>query len=129
MNNIFHGVDILKKQIIKTILLFLSSQAAVFLLSFLYNKEITLLHYINISFYIGSLFILVSLLFFTIRSGFFDAVTKSFRQVFAGKNVKKSEIEEMTPPSEMISFNVLPFLLNGILVTVVMLLALYIYSF
>lgn len=123
------GVGILKKQIIQIIYLFLASQATILLLSFLIYKEISLLLYINISFYIGSLFIFLSLLFFTVRSGFFDVVTKSFRQVFAGKHATKKELEEIPMLSDMISFNVLPFLLNGLLVTFCMLGALYIYSF
>lgn len=111
----------------KILQLFLISNIVIFLLSFLFYQELSLLLYINISFYIGTLFIFVSLLFLTIKSGFFDQVTKSFRMVFAGKNTTKKEIEEMTLPSQTISISVLPFLMNGLTIIVFMMVALYIY--
>lgn len=121
------GVIILKKYIFQTVSLFLISQISIFAIEIIFFKELSLLSYINISFYIGFLFIFSSLLFFTVKSGFFDAVTKSFRQVFIGKSTQKEEIEQMLLPSMMITFNVLPFLLNGLFVTLIMLIALSIY--
>lgn len=121
------GVIILKKYIFQTVSLFLISQISIFAIEIIFFKELSLLSYINISFYIGFLFIFSSLLFFTVKGGFFDAVTKSFRQVFKGKGTSKEEIEEMLLPSMTITFNVLPLLLNGLLLTLIMLVALSIY--
>ncbi|MDQ0153896.1 DUF3899 domain-containing protein [Robertmurraya andreesenii] len=117
----------MKKYFIQTFILFLFSEAIIF--SFIFFNEMSLLSYINISFYIGSLFIFVSLLFFTVKSGFFDAVTKSFRDVFARKNAAKKDVQEMLLPSEMISFNIFPYLVNGLLIILTMLVALSIYGF
>ncbi|WP_019153239.1 DUF3899 domain-containing protein [Robertmurraya massiliosenegalensis] len=117
----------MKNQITKVLQLFLISNMIIFLLSLLMYRSISLLLYINISFYIGALFIFVSLLLLTIKSGFFDQVTKSFRKVFAGKNTTKKEIEEMTLPSQSISIQVLPFLMNGLIILAFMMAALYIH--
>ncbi|MDF1507443.1 DUF3899 domain-containing protein [Robertmurraya sp. DFI.2.37] len=118
----------MKKQLPKIAWLFFISNFLIFLLSFLFYRKISLLLYINISFYIGALFIFISLLFLTIKSGFFDQMTRSFRLVFAGKNSNKKEIEEMALPSQMISINTLPFLINGLLIIAFMLIALANYS-
>lgn len=118
------GFDILKKYFFRFILLFSISQLAIILLSLLSYKDISLLSYINISFYIGSLFIFIGLLFLTVKSGFFDGITTSFRRVIRGREISKKEVEEMALPSEMIGFNVNPLLWNGIVVIIIMLLAL-----
>lgn len=119
----------MKKQINRIIIMFTVSQLIIFLLSFLVLKDISLLHYINISFYIGSIFIFVSLLITTVNSGFFDVVSNSFRLFFAGKSMTKKEVEEMRPLSKVITFDYSPIFINGVLITVVMLIALFIYSF
>lgn len=119
----------MKKQIFRFILIFCTFQLAIILLSLLSYGGISLLFYINISFYVGALFIFLALLFITVKSGFFDAFTKSLRTVFKGKQMSKKEVEEMTPPSESISFNFYPLLWHGLSIITVMLIALYIYSF
>jgi hypothetical protein len=69
------------------------------------------------------------LLVFTVNSGFFDTISYSFRTVFAGKDEdgKKKSFNEITPLSELISFNTHPFLIVGLLDFVVMLAFLYYY--
>lgn len=119
----------MKKQINQIIMFFLVSQIVIFLLSFLVSKEISLLHYINTSFYIGASFIFISLLFITVQSGFFDVVSHSFRLFFSGKTMTKKEVDEMRPLSKVITFNYNPLFINGLLIILVMLVALYIYSF
>lgn len=114
---------------IRIISLFCISQLLTILLSIIVVKQISLLSYINISFYIGFLFIFISLLFLTVKSGFFDVITKSFRLVFRGKHVTKKEVEEMERPSNIFEFNIIPLLICGLLMIVFMLGALYIYSF
>lgn len=119
----------MKKYIILNSLYFLCCEVVIFLTSLILYREISLLHYINISFYIGGLFIILCLLFFTVQSGFFDVVTKSFRRVFAGKDVTKQEVEEMTPLSQVITFNYSPLFITGLCVLISMLIALLLYSF
>ncbi|WP_084783132.1 DUF3899 domain-containing protein [Bacillus dakarensis] len=119
----------MKKHWMPAIYLFACSQIAIVLFSFILYQKITLLFYINISFYLGSLYIFLSLIFFTVKSGFFDFVTKSFRLIFAGKDVTKKQVEEMLPLSKVISFNYSPLFINGLLVTLLMLVALYLYYF
>lgn len=86
-----------------------------------------MLHYINYSFYIGSLFIFTALLLYVVKKGFFDIVTKSFRTVFARKKPSKLEISEIQPLSKLITFDCTPIMINGLLITGAMLLALFIY--
>jgi len=108
---------------------FIGSQVLVALLLLLYYKNFSLLNYINISFYISSFLLFTSLLVFTVNSGFFDAISYSFRTVFAGKEngEKIKSINEMTPLSEMVKINTNPILIVGLLDFVLMLSALSIY--
>lgn len=119
----------MSKGVGKILLGFLGSQVFVVVLSFLYYKNFSLLNYINISFYITSSLLFTSLLVYTVNSGFFDAMSYSFRTVFAGKEdgEKIKSFEEMTPLSEMVKINTHPLLIVGLLDFVLMLVALYIY--
>jgi hypothetical protein len=108
---------------------FFISQLLIFILSLVYQQSITLLSYINISFYIASVLLFTSLIVFTINSGFFDAISYSFRTVFAGKEEgeKKKSFDEMTPLSELVTFNANPLLMVGLLDFILMLAALFVY--
>jgi hypothetical protein len=108
---------------------FLGSQILVLGISLAIFREISLLNYINISFYIASFLLFTSLLVFTVNSGFFDTISYSFRTVFAGKDEdgKKKAFDETTPLSELITFNTHPLLIVGLLDFVVMLAFLYYY--
>ncbi|ESU32662.1 hypothetical protein G3A_10280 [Bacillus sp. 17376] len=108
---------------------FLSSQVLVFILSLVYQQRITLLSYINFSFYIASALLFSSLIVFTVNSGFFDAISYSFRTVFAGKEEgeKKKSFDEMTPLSELVTINANPLLMIGLLDFILMLAALFLY--
>lgn len=117
----------MKQRISRIVIFFLLCQIAIFLLSFFLYHEINLLNYINLSFYLGGIFILLSIFFFTVERGFFDIITKSFRRVFAGKHVTKKQIEEMTPLSQVITFDYSLLFINGVLITVIMFIALYFY--
>ncbi|MEH7884418.1 DUF3899 domain-containing protein [Bacillus sp. JJ1609] len=119
----------MSKGVGKILLGFLGSQVFVVVLSFLYYKNISLLNYINISFYITCVLLFTSLLVFTVNSGFFDAISFSFRTVFAGKEngERIKSIHEMTPLSEMVKINTNPILIVGLLDFVLMLGALSIY--
>ncbi|WLR53836.1 DUF3899 domain-containing protein [Mesobacillus subterraneus] len=113
----------------KIFLGFLSSQFLVFILSLIYQQSITLLSYINFSFYIASVLLFTSLIIFTVHSGFFDAISYSFRSVFASKDEggKKKSFDEMTPLSKLITLNANPLLKVGLLNLMLMFAALFIY--
>lgn len=104
---------------------FFFSQIAVLLLSLISYQELTLLIYINISFYISSMIIFVSLLVFTVNSGFFDTMSYSFRTIFSGET--KKQMDEMIPLSEMIGINANPFLIVGLIDFFTMLAGLVVY--
>ncbi len=108
---------------------FLLSQLVVLFLSFIYHRGLTLLSYINISFYIASVLLFTSLIVYTVNSGFFDKMSYSFRTVFSKKEEgeKRKSFEEMTPLSELVTFNANPLLVIGLLDFTVMLAALYVY--
>ncbi|WP_144474557.1 DUF3899 domain-containing protein [Cytobacillus oceanisediminis] len=108
---------------------FFSSQLIVLFLSFLVRRGFTLLSYINISFYIASALLFISLLVYTVNSGFFDTMSYSFRTVFTKKEEgeKKKSFEEMTPLSELVTFNANPLLIISLLDLAFMLAALYVY--
>jgi hypothetical protein len=112
----------------KIIYLLLFSQAAILALSFAWFKDITLLNYINISFYIASILLLVSLLIYTINSGFFDNISRSFRHIFASKgSYTQKEKEELIPLSAIISVNYHPLVIIGFLDLLLMFIALTVY--
>ena len=106
---------------------FFITQVLIFILSLVYQQSISLLSYINISFYIASTLLFTSLIVFTVNSGFFDAISYSFRTVFAGKEEKKKSFNEMTPLSELVTINANPLFLVGLLDFMLMLAALYVY--
>ncbi|WP_210364566.1 DUF3899 domain-containing protein [Bacillus sp. REN3] len=108
---------------------FFGSQLAVLALSLLYYEKISLLSYVNISFYISSALIFTYLLVITVNSGFFDAMSYSFRAVFTAseKNGKKKSIHEMTPLSAMVTFNPHPIAVIGAANFSLMLAGLYFY--
>lgn len=118
----------MKKHIKPSIYVLLFSQIAIFVISLILYRNISLLHYINLSFYLSLLCIMFSLTIFTINTGFFDVTDRSFRRLlFAKRGVSKEHIEQIRPLSEMITFNYLPLLISGILTFTCMLTALFFY--
>jgi hypothetical protein len=112
----------------KIIYLLTASQAAILAWSFAWHSEVALMHYINISFYFASILLLVSLLIYTINSGFFDNISRSFRQIFAPKgSYTNKEKGELIPLSEIISVNYHPLVIVGFLNLLMMFIALTIY--
>ncbi|MCM3595236.1 DUF3899 domain-containing protein [Metabacillus idriensis] len=101
----------------------------VFMLSLLFYGEITLLHYINISFYISGILLFISLFLLVAEGGFFDGITQGFRRTFQskGSNLEKEEVEEMRLFSELLSIEYMPFLLAGLLLAATMLAGLMLY--
>jgi hypothetical protein len=107
----------------------LGSQLLVFGLSLVFYRELSLINYINISFYIASILLFISLIVFTVNSGFFDAISYSFRIVFTSKDNddRKKSFDEMTPLSELVTINTQPLLVIGLLDFILMLAALFLY--
>lgn len=65
----------------------------------------------------------------TVKGGFFDGITYGFRRMFVskGKELSNKEVHEMIPVSKLLNFDHSPILFSGLLITGVMLLALFIY--
>ena len=101
-------------------------QIVILTISLFYYHEISLLSYINISFYISSALLLTSLLVYTIHSGFFDVISKSFNIAFTRGKDKRSW-DEVPALSELIKVNQMPLLFYGLTTGFFMLIALFIY--
>ncbi|MFD2215393.1 DUF3899 domain-containing protein [Metabacillus endolithicus] len=113
----------------KSFTLVIVSLISSILLSFFIYQKLTLLSFINISFFFGAGLLFIAFLTLTVKGGFFDGITYGFRRMFVskGKELSKQEVEEMTPVSELLTFNHSPFLISGIIVTVIMTLATILY--
>lgn len=99
------------------------SQALILLLSVMFYKRIDLLSYINVSFIIGSILILISLTGYVINGRFFDIVFFSFQHIFSQLNDKgRRPLSQLVPQSYLLPFT------TGIFAILLMLLSLFIYK-
>lgn len=98
----------------------------VFLISFIAHREITLLHFINITFYISGGLLLISLFTMVIQKGFFDAISYSFRTVFESSESREKR-EKKTPLSELISFQYSALVGVGLILLLFVLGGLFVY--
>lgn len=114
------------KKIKRKLTVLLLFQLVILATSMIFQHKITLLSYINISFYFSSALLFSALLTYTIQTGFFDVMSKSFTMVFSKGDEKKS-YKDITPISELVSINQKPLLLYGALIGVFMLIALFVY--
>jgi len=96
------------------------------ILSLLLYQEISLLHFINISFYFCYAYISIGLLLFIVNNGFFDGISYSFRKVFR-RNNKEDETEKIVPLSEMMTIPHSLLLKSGVILIFVMCISLIIY--
>ncbi|MRX73608.1 DUF3899 domain-containing protein [Bacillus lacus] len=104
------------------------SLAFTVVISLITYSEITLLSFINISFLISGALLLSGLLILVTQGGFFDAITHSFRSVFhTNSAVDKDDMERIRPLSELVSLEVSPIFLSGLLLAVLMLAGLFMY--
>ncbi|WLR42945.1 DUF3899 domain-containing protein [Bacillus carboniphilus] len=110
-----------KTMYIYTISLFLS-----LMISFSIERTNMLLHFINSTFYLASGLIIVSSFLFTTKKGFFDAITISFRKVLPtiSNRWDRDDLEEMSIPSELVSFNISAIFTAGMALLATMLLSL-----
>lgn len=104
----------------------------ILLCSLILYKKITLISFINLSFYVSSLLILFSLLVFVVQKGFFDGISYGFRKLFKRNNKDPfgsyEQEEEILPLSEMIRISFSPLLISGLILLLLMLIGLWIYS-
>ncbi|MBE4909375.1 DUF3899 domain-containing protein [Bacillus luteolus] len=116
----------------KTSYLVIISIFVICLLSYLYSQTVSLLSFINFTFFISSFFILLYLLLFVAKGGFFDGITYSFRRFtkqFSRTEVfAEDDLEQMALPSEMLRYKkTTPIILNGLILFVLMLVGLLFY--
>ncbi|MEH7097589.1 hypothetical protein [Neobacillus vireti] len=110
----------------KNLIILLITQFLIVLISFIHHHKITLISYIDISFYVTSGYILLSLLLFTIHSGFYDVMSKSLNLFFSpGKD--KRRFEDIPGLSELITLNGKPFFLHGLITGLLMAVALIVH--
>jgi hypothetical protein len=113
-------------QIRKKIIIITIFQISIFVFSFIFYHKISLLSYINISFYLSAALLLTSLLVYTVHSGFFDVIFRSFNLAFSRGDAKR-KWDDIPALSDLVSVNNRPLLFYGLVNGVLMLIALFIY--
>ncbi len=99
------------------------------LLSFIIYHKVTILSFINISFFFAAGLLFISFFTITIKGGFFDGITYGFRRMFIskGNELSKQEVDEMIPVSELLPFDHSPFLTSGLIMTVIVVIGTLLY--
>ena len=95
-------------------------------LSFIIYHELSLLYFIDITFYLASFILLFTLLTFVIQNGLFDGIFYSFRKFFESQK-PTGEQEEISRLSDLLSINLGVFFLIGLSLLVVVFAGLFIY--
>jgi len=98
---------------------FVIAQIISFIIMLVYFKEMTLLSYINSSFFVGGTLTFVGLVSFVFSTGFFDVFTVTMRKMLTRKS-RMEDVMSMRKPSEVFSAPVSPLLGSGALVLIVM---------
>ena len=98
---------------------FFIAQIGIFLIMLAYYKELTLLSYINSSFFIGGTITFAGLVSFVFSTGFFDVFTVTTRKMLTRKS-RMEDVMSMRKPSEVFSAPVSPLLGSGALVLLIM---------
>lgn len=125
INQCFGGLNV-NDRLKKRIMLVAFTQVFIIILSIITYHNISILSYINISFYISSALLLSSLIVYTIQSGFFDTISKSFNLAFSRGNNKR-KFQDVPGISELITFDNKPLFFYGFVNFLLMLLALAFY--
>ncbi|SFB97685.1 protein of unknown function [Bacillus sp. OV322] len=97
------------------------------LLIFAVDHELSLLHFINMSFYVGGAVLFIGILGFVTQKGFFDGISYSFRRIFRAKYESGDELEDIPRLSGIVSMDLRPALFSGLLLLAIMMVSLYIY--
>nr|WP_163655647.1 DUF3899 domain-containing protein [Listeria sp. PSOL-1] len=80
------------------------------------ERQVSLLHYINLSFLIAFIVFLFGLLIYVMRSGFLDRVHDGFRKVTRKiRNEEENEFSEMML-SDLVDLSYLDFLFSALLI-------------
>lgn len=99
------------------------TQLLVLLGALAFYKRLDLLSYINVSFVIGFIFVLIALAGFVMKGRFFDLVFYSFQYMFSRMSDKDREpLSRLVPQNYQIPF------ITGIVTLLLMLCALYFYQ-
>jgi membrane-associated HD superfamily phosphohydrolase len=114
-------------QLKKKMLIFLFLQILIVAVMFLYYRELGLTPYINVSFFVGGLFVFIGLIIYVVSNGFFDIFSMSMRKVFTFKRRNLVDAESMRAPSELLDFPYVPFFQLGGSILLCMAIALIIY--
>ncbi|OLS41811.1 DUF3899 domain-containing protein [Bacillus sp. MRMR6] len=110
----------------KRLLILAVFQLLILLLSYMIYQKISLISYINISFYFASAFLLSGLLIYTVYTGFFDVISKSFNLAFTrGKDERK--FNDVPGLSELINIDQKPLFFYGFWMGFLMLIALTVF--
>jgi hypothetical protein len=112
----------------KRLLILVLTQVLILITSSFSKKGFSLLSYIDISFYVSALLLLISLLLYTINSGFFDVIGKSFILAFS-RGHNKRNFHDIPALSELITINQKPLLFHGLVNGLIMLAAIFLYYF
>jgi hypothetical protein len=110
----------------KNLIIITITQLIIVIISFIYHHKITLISYIDISFFVTFGFILLSLLLFTIHSGFYDVMSRSFN-LFFSRGKDRRRFEDIPGLSELITINGGPLFLHGLINGLLMAAALIVY--
>ncbi|MGG3888312.1 DUF3899 domain-containing protein [Metabacillus fastidiosus] len=113
----------------KTVIIIGISLVLAILLPIIFHGEISLILFINSTFFISGTYLFLILLTMTVKSGFYDGITFGFRRLFTtnGKYLSRWEAENMTPSSKLITFNQVPILISGLTLFFIMLCCLFIH--
>jgi hypothetical protein len=110
----------------KRLLILALFQLLILLFSHIFYQKISLISYINISFYFASAFLLSGLLIYTVHTGFFDVISKSFNLAFTrGKDKRK--FNDVPGLSELITIDQKPLFFYGFWIGFLMLIALTVF--
>ncbi len=107
----------------KTLIWIGATQLLVLLCMLVFYKQLDLLSYINVSFVIGTMFILISMAGYVARGRFFDIVFYSFQHIFSRMTEKdRQPLSRLVPQSYQLP------LITGMVTIALMLCALFIYN-
>ncbi|PID20464.1 hypothetical protein CSV61_14435 [Sporosarcina sp. P3] len=107
-------------------IVFLISQLIIVISVYSIYGKLSLLGYINASFFVSSSLLFIGGVVFVVRTGFFDFFMKSSRKVFARKGQREA-IESMRAPSEVLSASPAWLFLAGMPTFILMMVALILY--
>ena len=110
----------------RNVIVFLISQLVIIISVYSVYGHMSLLNYINASFFVSGLLLFVGGIIFIVRTGSFDFFMQSSRKLVARKGQKEA-IESMRAPSEIMSASPAWFFIAGLPTFILMMVALVLY--